>query len=88
MVCPRRPSAQAGAAPGHQPAWASPARPTKGMPPPSIPPPMAPGGGGGGGGAAQPLLTGQPEVDAEIMAFYNARDSLVKARMAKEAAKK
>ena len=74
--------------PGHQPAWASPARPTKGMPPPSIPPPMAPGGGGGGGGAAQPLLTGQPEVDAEIMAFYNARDSLVKARMAKEAAKK
>jgi len=67
----------------NQPAWASPARPTKGAAPP--PPPMPPAGGGAVG---QPMLTGQPEVDAEIMAFYNARDSLVKARMAKEAAKK
>ena len=28
------------------------------------------------------MLTGQPEVDKEIMAFYEARDSLVKQRMA------
>ena len=42
------------------------------------PPPLPPSAAGGGG----PMLTGQPEVDKEIMAFYQARDSLVKQRMA------
>ena len=42
------------------------------------PPPLPPSAVAGGG----PMLTGQPEVDKEIMAFYQARDSLVKQRMA------
>ncbi|KAL1525694.1 hypothetical protein AB1Y20_020543 [Prymnesium parvum] len=39
--------------------------------------PRSPAGGGAG-----PMLTGNKEVDAEIMAFYQARESLIKKRMA------
>lgn len=52
-------------------------------------PPSAPSGapsqpraapGGGGGGPAQPQLTGNAEVDAEILAFYKARESLLQSQ--------
>ena len=60
----------AGGAPS-QPAecWGSPGKPSQ-------------GGGAVAMTPGAPALTGQPEVDAEIMAFYHARDSLVKSRMA------
>ena len=71
---PRR---HAGAAPAPpQQCWGSPAKP-------SAPPAPAAGAGAAVASAQAPMLTGQPEVDAEIMAFYQARDSLVKARLQK-----
>jgi len=42
---------------------------------PLAPPPAA-------GGAGQPALTGNPEVDAEILAFYRARESLLQSQRA------
>ena len=60
-------------------AWNSPVRarasPSKGgggssLPSPTKPPPAGAGGGGG------PALTGDSEVDREILAFYNARRTL------------
>ena len=61
-------------------AWNSPVRarasPSKGgggssLPSPTKPPPAGAAGGGGG-----PALTGDSEVDREILAFYNARRTL------------
>lgn len=61
-----------------QECWGSPGKDKPSAPPDHGAPNLPPGAGGGGG----PMLTGQPEVDKEIMAFYQARDSLVKQRMA------
>lgn len=41
------------------------------------PPAPMPADGGGGAGGGGPQLTGNREVDAEIMAFYRARESLL-----------
>jgi len=51
-------------------AWSSPRRPRAGA------------AGGGAAAPGGPPLTGNPEVDAEILAFYQAREGLVAQRMA------
>jgi len=61
-------------------AWSSPGRGGGGGVP--YPPPPPAGARGAAGGGAGPTLTGQPDVDKEILAFYEARDLLVKQRMA------
>ena len=61
-------------------AWSSPGRGGGGGAP--YPPPPPAGARGAAGGGAGPTLTGQPDVDKEILAFYEARDLLVKQRMA------
>ena len=60
--------------------WGSPGRGGVGGAP--YPPPPPAGARGADGGGAGPTLTGQPDVDKEILAFYEARDLLVKQRMA------